>query len=171
MIIEKNRVAYSLGERSGEKDILTIVHEEDGWKTLAVGWPYQHWYKIGERGGLAEAGELKFEGHLKTKIEQYIETYRALLTRPLDLSELFHTFEIEAVIQLNKSVNEYEEKKKKELLNSFAFNEIVQKQYVLNLTIENSYLLKEAVLSFNYYPNQEIAIHKPTRSYEQIALF
>ncbi|WP_256816449.1 MULTISPECIES: hypothetical protein [Cytobacillus] len=40
MIIEKNRVAYSLGERSGEKDILTIVHEEDGWKTLAVGWPY-----------------------------------------------------------------------------------------------------------------------------------
>ncbi|OHX44688.1 MULTISPECIES: hypothetical protein [Cytobacillus] len=72
---------------------------------------------------------------------------------------------------MNKSAYEYEEKKKKELLNSFAFNEIVQKQFVLNLTIENSYLLKEAVLSFNYYPNQEIAIHKPTRSYEQLALF
>lgn len=171
MIIEKNRIAYSLGERSGDKDILTIVQEEDGWKTLAVGWPYQHWYKIGERGGLAEAGELKFEGHLKTKIEQYIETYRALLTRPFDISELFRTFEIEAVLKLNNSAYEYEEKKKNKLLNSLAFDEIGQKHYVLDLTIENSSLLKEAVLSFNYYPNHEIAIHKPTRSYEQIALF
>lgn len=171
LIIEKNRKAYKLSEEHGNKTYLTLVETNEGWGMLAIGWEYTHWYEIGERGGLAEAGLLKFDSSLKTKIESYIQTYRTLFQNTQSLQELFEDFEITTTISLHNNSSTYERNRKHNLITEYGFKEISTKVYKKTIRFEENELLKKGDQVFTFKPLKEIQIAQPATTTEQLALF
>ncbi|MED4404096.1 hypothetical protein [Metabacillus fastidiosus] len=171
MIIEKNRKVYQLSDNANEKNLLLLIETFSGWETVAKGWAYNHWGKIGERGGLAEAGELRFEGKLKTSIETYIETYRMLFKTISSIRELFEDFQVKASIYMKEDLSMYRINHLQKLIEDNSFQSISNNFYEKILTVNDSHLLKENDLTLSFKPIREIPIIKPAPQEVQLAIF
>lgn len=171
MIIEKNRKAFKLGIGPDEKSILTLVETQKGWEMLARGWQYNHWYSIGERGGLAEAGEIKLDGRFKTTIEQYIEVYRQLFDNIEDLQYLFNNFDVTATITLNKQDANFCYKQKKEIINKHLFIEKSQDIFYKKIQMDEFEFFKNEYIEFLFKPINKISVNKVRLSEEQLTFF
>jgi hypothetical protein len=113
---ELDSVVYKcVDPEMSEDDLILLVKEQIGdkiqWVALAKGWEYSLWYRIGERGGMAEAGELSlidYPGDKSNTIEKYIAMYRTKIANSLPVEQIFERFEVNVVAwHLKKMVDHY----------------------------------------------------------------
>jgi hypothetical protein len=105
--IELDSIIYECPEEVGysEKDLILLVKEQEGdiiqWVPLAKGWEYSLWHRIGERGGMAEAGEIllshTYEHSFPCTIEAYIQRYRNKIANRVPIKEILSRFEVKVV--------------------------------------------------------------------------
>ncbi|WP_066297747.1 hypothetical protein [Bacillus sp. FJAT-29937] len=171
MIIEKNRKAYRLSNNTKEKNLITLIETDNGWEKLAHGWEYVHWMVIGERGGLAEIGELKFHGRLKTSIEQYIQVYRHLFNKVYLLENLFNDFEVRGSISFTEEDPTNLKIVKETMIKDFEFTKASDSSFMKVITIQDSELLIRDNITFSFKPIQNLAVNKPYMPGDQLTLF
>ena len=171
MIIEKNRRAYKFSNNENEKNIITLIQTNYGWEMLAFGWEYKHWQVIGERGGLAEAGEIKFYGRIKTSIEQYIQAYRQLFTKVNKLEDLFKDFEIKGAITFLEVEQASHKKVKETMIEKFTFTKISSIQFEKTLSIQDCELLSQDNITFSFFAKSNLSMDKPIFPEDQLTLF
>lgn len=115
-ILELDRIIYKFGEDREDKLLMIqeLINGVAVWKPISKCWEYSLWYGIGERGGLAEAGELLIledNKEKKIKIEDYISIYRKEIdTNQLPIEEIFKKFKIKAIAWKSKSLDDYDQK-------------------------------------------------------------
>mgnify|MGYP000976205149 CR=1 FL=1 len=142
-IIELDRLIYKFGEDRETKIMLIkeLVNGEEIWKLTGKCWEYSLWHTIGERGGLAEAGELVFleEGKEKNiKIEEYVKIYRdAFLNNQIPVEEIFDKFEIKAVAWIDKSIDDKEKPYAyKKITEDFELKQVKEDEFKIYYELE-----------------------------------
>lgn len=169
--MKKKRRAYKFSNNKNEKNIITLLDTDEGWEKLAFGWEYNHWQVIGERGGFAEAGEIKFYGRRKTSIEQYIQAYRQLFTKVNKLEDLFKDFEIEGAISLIEVKPTSLKKVKETMIKKFVFTNVSNTQFEKTLSIQDCELLSQDYITFSFRAKSNLSIDKPIFPEDQLTLF
>ncbi|MBP1931762.1 hypothetical protein [Ammoniphilus resinae] len=180
-IIEHNRRIYAFDKNQyGSQDLLLLVqqgvegHPDPNWTPLSLGWEYQLWSIIGERGGLAEAQELQLlNGELT--IEEYVQLYREELKNIHPIQEIFDAFELLIRFSLNeKETCEYSLQKYQTLIkeNDFVLVDADQRIYEKVLMSGEVEILKRVGYEeMIFLPRKTIVVPNPGKELEQLSLF
>ncbi|MCP1161251.1 MULTISPECIES: hypothetical protein [Bacillus] len=172
METEKNRRSNYLSNRKGEKNLITLIETENGWDTLSIGFQATHWEVIGERAGLAQAGELIVNGRQKTSIESYIHLYRDLFNyhiRPIQC--LFEDFVVNSIVDINLASDFYDEKRKLDLIGKHNFVKLNSGVFFKQVTFKDHWLLKEKDLYLEFSPVHNLERLKQPTTPQQMVLF
>lgn len=127
IILELERRIFSYINNQDKYFILIVkelVNGEEKWRVLSKGAEYNHWYVIGERGGLAEAEELfvlKDGKAMPLRIEDYVALYRSEIINAVPIEEAFNSFVIQVSAMRKIDCDDYIVK---EIEETYAIDEV-----------------------------------------------
>ena len=98
-LVETDRDVYHFCPNDRDEKLMLITERKKGEENIIAkkNWEYSLWSKIGERGGLAEAGELLVENgfeDINIKIENYIDMYKDEIKNAKSIEQIFDDYKI-----------------------------------------------------------------------------